>query len=57
MSELKYIGKNRIIPGVPPRDLTKEEAEKYKEFGLVESGLYTHPPRPAKKTDEVKDGR
>lgn len=36
---LKYIGKAFIV-GIPARDLTDEEAEKYGKFTLIQSGLY-----------------
>jgi hypothetical protein len=47
---LKYMGKGAFIPGIPARDLTDEEVERYSqdyEFagirgieGLIASGLY-----------------
>ena len=38
---LTYIGKEKgSIPGIPARDLTREEAEKYGIEKLLKSGLY-----------------
>jgi hypothetical protein len=47
---LKYIGQS-FIRGVPARDLTDEEAEKYGKKRLVSTGLYIDdkPPEVRKK--------
>lgn len=37
---MKYIGNGNAIVGVPARDLTPEEVEKFGEAFLLESGLY-----------------
>jgi hypothetical protein len=38
---MKFIGDGkRIVPGVPPRDLTTAEVEKFGEKLLLETGLY-----------------
>lgn len=37
---MKYIGKGAFLIGVPARDLTDEEAVKFGERMLVESGMY-----------------
>ena len=39
---LVYLG-GGFFPGVPARNLTKEEAVKYGERRLIESGLYMKP--------------
>lgn len=36
---LRYIG-GSFLPGVPARDLTDEEAERYGVARLIDSGLY-----------------
>ena len=63
---LKYIGNGNWIPGVPARDLMKQEAEKYSQDlevngkrgidGLLASGLYerAHDEKPVK-SQQVKE--
>jgi len=56
MKYLKYIGKG-AIPGIPARDLTKEETEKYGgEKLLTETGMWqaykaTTPKKQSKKEE------
>lgn len=51
MGELVYVG-NRVIPGIPARNLTAEEVDQHGgEKVLIETKLYE---KPAKK--EVKNG-
>lgn len=37
---LKYVGGGSFLPGVPARDLSKDEAEEYGVSRLLRSGLY-----------------
>jgi len=37
---MKYIGKNRWLPGIPARDLTPEEVKEFGKKRLLDSGLY-----------------
>jgi len=56
---LKYVG-GGWLSGVPARDLTDEEAERYGGAGeLVKSGLYvlSKKRKTGSKKDEVKHGR
>lgn len=54
MTELIYTDKTRVIPGIPPRDLTADEVEQYGgEKVLLSTGLYS---KPAKKSKPQKDG-
>lgn len=44
MPELVYVGQKRgWLPGVPARDLTAEEVERYGRERLIASGLYAEP--------------
>jgi hypothetical protein len=46
---MKFTGDGkRIIPGIPPRDLTDDEVKKYGADLLLKSGLYEQE-KPAKK--------
>jgi hypothetical protein len=41
---MKFIGDGkRIVPGVPPRDLTDEEVKKFGAKFLLSTGLYEKP--------------
>jgi hypothetical protein len=54
MSGLIYIGKDRVIPGIPPRDLTEEEVKQHGgEKVLVGSGLYS--PTSTRQTKKTED--
>lgn len=51
---LVYIG-NGFLPGVPARDLTAEEVEKYGgESYLLDTGLYTKPGKAQTKSAKPK---
>ena len=51
---LKYLG-GGFIPGVPARDLSDQEAEKFGEEGLIKSGLYQREiVRPAREYKDFK---
>lgn len=58
---LKYVG-NAFIPGVPARNLTDAEAERYDRAALVASGLYVEtaavkpPKRKIKKLETTEWG-
>jgi hypothetical protein len=40
---LRYTGKGKgILPGVPSRDLTYEEAKQHDAIKLIQSGLYEY---------------
>lgn len=58
MVGLRYKDKlGRFIHGVPARDLTEAEVEKYGgEKALLKSGFYEKPPKPRKGKVEVGDG-
>jgi len=40
MEKLVYIGKGKTVAGVPARDLTPDEIEKFGKAFLLSSGLY-----------------
>jgi len=58
MTKLKYVGKGVGIKGVPAKNLSVEETEKYGGEGkLVASGLYeTVAPKKKKKAPAPKKG-
>jgi len=37
---LKYVGNGASLPGVPARNLTRDEADQHGEAKLIQSGLY-----------------
>ena len=37
---MKYVGEGKFIPGVPARDLSEEEVERFGAKLLADSGLY-----------------
>ena len=55
---MKFIGDGtRIVPGIPPRDLTEEEVKRFGEKLLLQTGLYEKE-KPAKSGKKaVTDGR
>lgn len=55
-ASLIYIGKGAFLPGVPARDLTADEAEKFGRMRLLESGLYKNA-TPEKPAPAVSDAR
>lgn len=52
---MKYIGNGEWLPGVPARDLTKEEVKQHGKDYLLSTGLYEQI-KPAKKAAAKKDG-
>ena len=60
MSELKFVGKaGSGLPGIPGRDLSAEEVDKYGEDELLESGLYqklSGSSKPKSKRSEKSEG-
>ncbi len=60
MSELKFVGKaGSGLPGIPGRDLSNEEVDRYGENELLESGLYeksSSASKPKSKRSEKSEG-
>ncbi len=60
MRELKFVGKaGSGIPGIPGRDLSNEEVDRYGEEELLKSGLYekmSGASRPKSKRSEKSEG-
>lgn len=55
---LKYIGSGAILPGVPARDLTKEEVREHGGIAeLVRTGLYERVATKEQADEPKKDGK
>lgn len=52
---LKYIGDGGFLIGIPMRDLTKEESEKFGTNNLINSGLYELAEKPERKPTKKGD--
>jgi len=51
---LKYVG-GAFLPGVPARDLTREEADSHGVAWLLTSGLYVRVSQPVEKPKPASD--
>jgi hypothetical protein len=51
---MKYIGKGAFLAGVPARDLTEEEVEKYNRQLLIHSGLYVDEKQEPKPQEKIE---
>lgn len=53
---MKYVGKGAWLPGIPARDLSDDEAQRFGEKRLLDSGLYEKERKqPAKAEKEEGD--